>query len=180
MRKIRSYPWAILACASLGCSLMSPPKDSHPGAAEINPKAVTRVYPASATRTAWALTQVMQGDSILDDVKLMVDPKSNESRPFSREEKEKLGIPATKRARDVNYNIQARSKDGHKVGAVIQLKGESEAEVTLLYGVAGDTDLSRLLLDEAGTALEGSLKKPMLWEASEAAQPPARPKPPVE
>ncbi len=173
MRETTTLLGAIIASATFGCATMNPGKESHPGATEINPKAVTRVYHASATRVAWATTQVMSNDSILDDVKLMADPKSNESRPFSREEKEKLGIPATKLgAKDVNYNIQAKSKDGHRVGVVIQLKGEADAEVTLLYGVAGDTDLSRLLLDEVGTALDGPLKKPMLWKASEAASPP--------
>ncbi len=169
MRKTSVLLWATIASATFGCATMRPSKESHPGATEINPKAVTRVYHASATRVAWAMTQVMSKDSILDDVKLMVDPKSNESRPFTREEKEKLGIPSTKlAAKDVNYNIRAKSKDGHRVGVVIQLKDEEDAEVTLLYGVAGDTDLSRLLLDEVSTTLEGPLKKPMLWKSSEA------------
>ena len=172
MRKTILPLWATIASATLGCATMRPSKDAHPGATEINPKAVTRVYHASATRVAWAMTQVMSGDSILDDVKLMIDPKSNESRPLSKSEREALGLPAMSiSARDVNYNIQAKSKDGHRVGVVIQVKGDSESEVSILYGAAGDKDLSRVILDQVDVAIKGPVKNPGLWKASDANKP---------
>ncbi len=177
MRQTAPFLWAILACALPGCATMKGGKDRHPGNVQPNPAAVVRTYPASATRVSWALTQVMKKDPILDDVKLMVDPQSNESRPLSHGEREALGMSALKvAARDLNYNITAKSKDGHRVGAVVQIKGDSDSEVTLLYGTAGDPELSRALLDEVQTALAGPVKDPGLTRAS--ASKPKRP--PVE
>lgn len=174
MRKAAPVRWAIAASTLLGCSAMRSAQDRHPGAVDRNPQAVTRVYPASATRVAWAMGQVMSQDPILDDVKVMVDPQSNESRPLSPAEREKLGFTRLKvGTRDVNYNITAKSKDGHRVGVVIQLKGESDAEVSLLYGVAGDPELSRAILDEVGVALAGPVKDPGVSRAS-ASKPSAR------
>lgn len=174
MRKAAPARWAILASALVGCSAMKSAQDRHPGVVEPNPNAVTRVYPASATRVAWAMGRVMSQDSILEDVKVMVDPQSNESRPLDPAEREKLGYSRLKvGARDVNYDITAKSKDGHRVGAIVQLKGDSQAEVTLLYGVAGDAELSRVLLDEVEVALAGPAKDPGVSKAS-ASKPAAR------
>jgi hypothetical protein len=158
-----------------GCSTMRPAKDRFPGAVDANPKAVNRVYHASATRVAWAMAQVMSKDPILDDVKVVVDPQSNESRPLSTAERDKLGVSRLKiGSHDMNYNVTAKSKDGHRVGAVIFLKGESDAEVSLLYGVAGDPELSRAILDEVEVALAGPLKDPGITRASTAKAPPKK------
>lgn len=176
MRKAAPVHWAIVACALHGCSTMKTANERYPGVVDRNPNAVTRVYPASATRVAWAMTQVMMNDPILDDVRLMVDPQSNESRSLSRSEREKLGVGIARR--DVDYDIRAKSKDGHPVGAVVQLKGDSAAEVTLLYGVAGDPELSRSIFERVGAALDGPARDPGLWKASDAR--PARPRPPAQ
>jgi len=170
MRQAATLSGALVLLALQGCSVMRPSGgSSHPGIQDRNPSAVIRTYPASATRVAWAMAQVMTDDSILDDVKLMIDPKSNESRPLPKAEREALGLPAMSiSARDVNYNIQAKSKDGRRVGALIQIKGEFESEVSLLYGSMGDADLSRVLLDGVDVAIKGPVKNPGLWKASDA------------
>lgn len=167
MRRSATVRWAMVASTVIGCSTMRPAKDRFPGAVDANPKAVNRVYPASATRVAWAMAEVMSKDPILDDVQVMVDPQSNESRPFSDAERDKLGISRHKiGSHDVNYDITAKSKDGHRVGAIIFLKGESDAEVSLLYGVGGDPELSRALFDQVEVALGGPLKDPGIRKAS--------------
>ena len=163
---------AVLSSALAGCPGLHPStKSGHPGIQDQNPHAVIRTYPASATRTAWALTAVMSGDSILEDVKLMIDPQSNESRPLPKAEREALGLPSMSiSARDVNYNIMAKSKDGKRVGVVIAMKGEAESEVSILYGSMGEPDLCKVLLDEVETAIKGPVKNPGLWKASAAAK----------
>ncbi len=172
MRMSATVRWAIVASTMIGCSTMRPAKDRFPGAVDQNPRAVNRVYPASATRVAWAMAEVMSKDPILDDVQVMIDPQSNESRPFSPAEREKLGGSHLKHgAHDANYDITAKSKDGHRVGAVIFLKGESDAEVSLLYGVAGDPEMSRALLDQVEAALNGPLKDPGIKKATTAKAP---------
>ena len=67
-----------------------------------------------------------------------------------------LGISLLTPANDVNWDLKARSKDGHPVTVAVRLKGESGAEVSVLYGFAGDPDLSKDLLDK----LELALAKP--------------------
>ena len=163
---------AVFSLAFPGCSVMhSSTKADHPGIQDLNPHAVVRTYPASATRTAWAMTEVMSKDSILEDVKLMIDPQSNESRPLPKAEREALGLPAMSiSARDVNYNIMARSKDGKRVGVVVAIKGEAESEVSILYGSVGEPDLCKVLLDEVEVAIKGTVKNPGLWKASAAAK----------
>ena len=172
MRMSATVRWAVVASSLIGCSTMRPAKDRFPGAVDANPKAVNRVYSASATRVAWAMAEVMSKDPILDDVQVMVDPQSNESRPLSQAERDKLGVSRLKvGSHDVNYDITAKSKDGHRVGAVIFLKGESDAEVSLLYGVAGDPEMSRAILDQVEVALNGPLKDPGIKKASTARAP---------
>ena len=132
---------------------------------------MVRTYPASATRVAWAMTEVMSKDSILDDVKLMIDPQSDESRPLPRPERDALGLPSMSiSARDKNYNIMAKSKDGKRVGVVIAMKGEAESEVSILYGAVGEADLSKVLLDEVEVAIKGPVKNPGLWKAADASK----------
>jgi hypothetical protein len=173
----RSAPsrWALVACLFCGCSTMKGASERHPGVVDKNPAAVTRVYPASATRVAWALTEVMKKDSIIDDVQLMVDPQSNDSRALSATEREALGVGKfNKLTRDVNYNIKAKSKDGHPIGALVLLKGESSAEVSLLYGSSGDPELSRALLDEVEVALTKPVTDPGVIKAAAAAKTPRK------
>ncbi len=170
MRRAAILAGTLLILAAMhGCATVRSGGSKHPGIQDVNPHAVIRTYPVSATRLAWAMTDVMTRDPILDDVKLMIDPQSNESRPLPHAEREALGLsPMAVTARDVNYNIQAKSKDGQRVGVVIQIKGESDSEVSLLYGVAGDPGLSRAILDEVEVALKGPVKNPGLWKASAA------------
>jgi hypothetical protein len=167
MRMSATVRWAIVASTLVGCSTMRSAKDRFPGAVDANPKAVNRVYPASATRVAWAMAEVMSKDPILEDVQVVVDPQSNESRPLSQAERDKLGVSRLKvGSHDVNYDITAKSKDGHRVGAVIFLKGESDAEVSLL-----DPEMSRAILDQVEVALNGPLKDPGIKKASAAKAP---------
>ena len=179
MRPHRS--WIILAVAALGagglagCSTTRSGESRHPGVVEKNPNAVIRTYPASATRVAWALTDVMKKDPILEDVQLMVDPQSNDSRSLSHQEREALGLTGTRALkRDVNYNITAKAKNGHRVGVLVLLKGEREAEVSMLYGAVGDAELSRALLDSVDAAMTGPLKDPGLSQASASRSAPNR------
>ena len=158
----------------LGCATTRSPEARYPGIVEQNPNATVRTYPASATRVAWALTEVMQKDAVLEDVKLMVDPQATDTRSFSRVEKQALGLTGVNALhRDANYNITARSKDGLRVGALVLLKGDSAAEVSILYGPVGDEGMSKLLLDEVDTVMAGPLKDPGLTQAV-ATKPAAR------
>lgn len=169
-------PWTVLAVAALalggavglgGCSTTRSGEARHPGVVDKNPNATVRTYPASATRVAWALTDVMKKDPVLEDVQLMVDPQSNDSRAFAHQEREALGLTGMKALkRDVNYNITAKAKNGHRVGVLVLLKGDHEAEVSMLYGAVGDIDLSRVLLDQVDAAMAGPLRDPGLAQAS--------------
>ena len=60
----------------------------------------------------------------------------------------------------MNYNITAKSKDGHPVAVAVRLKGESGSEVSVLYGFAGDPELSRDLLDKVEAALAAPGQRP--------------------
>ena len=161
--KIKTVAALAIAVGVVGCATTRSAEDRHPGVVEKNPNATIRTYPASATRVAWALTEVMQKDGVLEDVKLMVDPQSNDSRPLSHTEKQALGLSGMKTMqRDVNYNITAKSKDGHRVGVLVLLKGDSSAEVSMLYGAVGDVEMSRILLDQVETVMAGPLKDPGL------------------
>lgn len=172
--------WALALVVPLGagCAVTRPASDRHPGVTEQSPGAVVRAYPASATRVAWALTEVMRKDKILDDVQLMVDPQSRDSRAFSHVERQALGYSGLKSLqRDVNYNITAKSKDGHRVGALVLLKGDSGAEVSLLYGTVGDAEMSKVLLDQVESTLAGPLHDPGISPASATAKTAKRPAP---
>lgn len=149
-----------------GCATTRSADERHPGVVEINPNATVRTYPGSATRVAWALTDVMRKDPILEEVQLMVDPQSNDSRALAHKEREALGLGGSKAfKRDVNYNITAKSKDGKRVGALVLLKGNDSAEVSMLYGPVGDVEMSRNLLDQVNVAMAGPLKDPGLAQA---------------
>ena len=172
---MRPHPaWNVAATAALlisigaaGCAVTRSGEARHPGVVEKNPNATVRAYPASATRVAWALTEVMKKDPILEDVTLMVDPQSRDSRSLTHAEKQALGFSGVKTLqRDVNYNITAKSKDGQRVGVLVLLKGESDAEVSMLYGPVGDPELSRVLLDQVDTAMVGPLKDPGIAQAA--------------
>ncbi len=163
-----------VALGVVGCATTRTGESRHPGVVDKNPNATVRTYPASATRVAWALTEVMRKDDVLEDVKLMIDPQSNDSRPLAHTEKQALGLTGMKSMqRDVNYNILAKSKDGHRVGVLVLLKGDSSAEVSMLYGAVGDPEMSRVLLDQVDAVMAGPLKDPGLSQAS-ASKPAAK------
>ena len=160
-------PALIITCAVVGCATTRSGEARYPGVVEKNPNAAIRTYPASATRVAWALTEVMKKDAILEEVNLMVDPQAKDSRPLSHSEKQALGLSGMKTMqRDVNYNITAKSKDGQRVGVLVLLKGDSGAEVSMLYGAVGDPALSKILLDEVEVVMAGPLKDPGLAQTS--------------
>ena len=164
-----------VALGVVGCATTRTGESRHPGVVDKNPNATLRTYPGSATRVAWALTDVMRKDEVLEDVKLMIDPRSNDSRPLSHTEKQALGLTGMKSMqRDVNYNILARSKDGHRVGVLVLLKGDSSAEVSMLYGAVGDPEMSRVLLDQVDAVMAGPLKDPGLSQASASKPAPKR------
>ena len=60
----------------------------------------------------------------------------------------------------MNFNITARSKDGHPITVAVRLKGEAGSEVSILYGSAGDPDLSRDLLDKAEASAQQARQGP--------------------
>ncbi len=157
----------IAAAGVVGCATTRSGEARYPGVVEQNPNATLRTYPASATRVAWALTDVMKKDSVLDDVKLMVDPQATDTRAFTHAEKQALGLSGVNSLhRDANYNITAKSKDGQRVGVLVLMKGDANAEVSMLYGPVGDPDMSKALLDEVETAMAGPLKDPGVSQAS--------------
>ena len=160
MRRAAPLSWAIVVCLIQGCSTMRPQASQHPGLTDRNPNAVTRTFPASATLVAQRLADVMSEDSIIDNVSMTPDPSSKEFRNFSRADRQALGISLLTPANDVNYNITAKSKDGHPVAVAVRLKGGSGSEVSVLYGFAGEPDLSRDLLDKVEVALTKPSKDP--------------------
>ena len=154
MRRAASYACLVVGCLALGCTTMRPLGTSaHPGITESNPNAVTRVFSASATLVAQKMADVMAADKILENIAMTPDSSSREFRNFSRGDRQALGISLLTPANDVNYNITAKSRNGHQVAVAVRLKGESGSEVSVLYGFAGDADLSRDLLDKAEAAL---------------------------
>ena len=158
MRRAAPLSRVMLACLALGCSTMHPRASDHPGITEPNPNAVNRVYSASATIVAQTVADVMSRDSIIEGVSMTPDTSSKEFRNFTRADRQRLGISLLTPANDVNYNIKAKSKDGRPIAVAVRLKGESSAEVSLLYGFAGEDDLSRDILDKVGFALEAPPK----------------------
>jgi hypothetical protein len=58
----------------------------------------------------------------------------------------------------VNFDIKARCKDGSPVTVAVRLKGESSAEVGIVYGFGGEPDLSRDLLDKVEKVLTAPSK----------------------
>jgi hypothetical protein len=115
---------------------------------------------------ARTLADVMSEDSIIDNVSMAPD-KGREFRNFSRADRQALGIAMLTPTNDVNYNITARSKDGHPITVAVRLKGDSGSEVSILYGSSGDPELSRDLLDKAEAALAARPSKdPGLARAS--------------
>ena len=176
MRKAAPLTWAIVACLVHGCSTMKP---QHPGITDMNPNAITREFPHTATMVAQTMADVMSSDMIIDNVSMKPDPQSKEYRNFSRAERQQLGISLLTPANDVNYNITAKSKDGHPIAVAVRLKGASSAEVSLLYGFSGDTDLSKDILDKVEAQLAKAPKDPGLAKtaaskASASGKAPAR------
>jgi hypothetical protein len=156
MRRAAPLSWAVVVCLVQGCSTMKPHGPEHPGLTDLNPNATTRTFSSSATLVAQTMADVMSSDSILDNVSMKPDTQSREYRNFSRADRRALGISPLTPANDVNYNITAKSKDGHPVAVAVRIKGDSGSEVSVLYGFAGDPGLSRDLLDK----VEANLAKP--------------------
>jgi hypothetical protein len=164
MRKVAPYSCLIVGCLVFGCSTMRKSGSQHPGITDPSPNAVTRAFPASATLVAGRLADVMATEPILENIAMTPDTTSREARKFSKADREALGISPLKPETDVNYNITAKCKDGQQVAVQVRLKGESGSEVSVLYGFAGDPELSRDLLDKLETVLkspskDGSLAK---------------------
>jgi hypothetical protein len=157
---------AVLATMAAGCSIMGSQASKHPGITDENPDAVTRVFPATATQMAQIMTDVMSADPILDKVS-MTPSGGREFRNFSRSERKVLGMSALEMANDVNYDINAKSKNGHPVIVAVRLKGEASCELSVLYGSRGDEDLSKDLLDKAQAMLASASQNPTLKKAAE-------------
>ena len=141
-----------------------------------SPNAVTRTFPASASLVARTMADVMAQDPILDEVAMSPDTSSKEYRNFSRADRQALGISPLTLANDVNFNIRAKCKDGFPVAATIRLKGESSAEVSVLYGFGGEPDLSRDLLDKVQAALAAPAKDKDVAVARTAGTPTSSPR----
>ncbi len=177
MRRAALISCGMVAIATLssGCSSMRPMASSpHPGITDRNPNAITRAFPASATRVAWTLEEAMAADPILEKVAMNPDVASKEFRNFSKADRQDLGISRLTPANDVNYNITARSKDGHPVAVAVRIKGDSGCEVSVLHGFAGDSDLSRDLLDKVQFSLASPAGDPAVARASGMSRKPER------
>jgi hypothetical protein len=159
----------ILGCLAPGCSTMRP-HHQYLGVTQPNANAVVREFPVSATLAAGRLTDIMTADPILENVELAPEA-SKEFRNFTKADREALGIGLLPPSNDVNYNIKARCKDGSPVGVVIRLKGESGSEVSVVYGLGGDPDLSRDLLDKLQAALTAPNQTPPKGQTAKAKKP---------
>ena len=141
-----------------------------------NPKAVNRVYPASATRVAWAMAEVMSKDPILDDVKVMVDPQSNESRPLSHGRAREAGdLPAQARLarRELQHHGQvARTATASASSSTSRASPTPRSACSTAS--AGDPELSREILDEVEAALAGPAEGPGIGEGGRPPRPPRR------
>jgi hypothetical protein len=155
MRTVAPISLAIIASLAFGCSTMGSKSSNHPGITDNNPDLVVREFPATATQMAKVMVDVMAADPILDNAS-MKPAGGREYRNFSKAEREALGVSMLERGNDVNWNLEARSKDGHPVAVAIRLKGEAACEISVLYGSRGDVDLSKDLLDKAQASLEQS------------------------
>jgi hypothetical protein len=164
MRRAAPISLALVASLAFGCSTMGPRGSNHPGITDDNPDAVTRVYPATATQMAKIMADVMANDTILDNVS-MTPAGGREYRNFSKADREALGITNLTLSNDVNWNVQAKSKNGHPVTVAIRLKGESSCEISVLYGSRGNDEFSKDLLDKAQELLAKAAKDPAVSRA---------------
>jgi hypothetical protein len=162
----------MITSLALGCSTMGSRGSDHPGITDGNPDLVVREFPATATQMAKIMVDVMAADPILEHAS-MKPAGGREYRNFSKAERETLGVSMLERGNDVNWNLEARSKDGHPVGVAIRLKGEASCEISVLYGSQGDNELSKDLLDKAQASLEKSKSDVAVTKtsASKAAKP---------
>ena len=143
----------VVSGLGLGCSTMHPAASQHPGVIDAKPGAVVRSFPASSTLVSERMVDVMRREEILQDVVMYHDPASKECRSFSRLDRQLLGISPLTPANDVNFEVKAKCKDGSPVIVAVRLKGDHEAEASVLYGFGGDNDLARDLLDKVESAL---------------------------
>ena len=166
MRRDAPLSLVIVVCLLHGCSTIRPGGSQHPGLTDVSPNAITRTFSASATLVAHTMADVMSADEILDNIAMTPDTASREFRNFSRADRQALGISMLTPTNDVNYNITAKSKDGHPVTVAVRLKGDSGSEVSVLYGSGGDPDLSREILDKTESALARPPKEPSVAKTS--------------
>ena len=164
MRKAVPFFGLVCLCVVVGCSSTGL-RGKHPGQVDRNPDAVTREFPTSATRMAKIMADVMGADPVLDDVN-MVPSQGREFRNFTRAQREELGISMLTPANDVNYDLTARSKDGHPVAVSVRLKGDTSCEVSVLYGSQGDEGFSKDLLDKAQEMMAGTIRDPAVTKMS--------------
>ncbi len=156
MRRTGPFSCLIVGCMVLGCSTLHPSAYQHPGITQPAPNAVIQTFPASSTLVAERMVDVMKQDDILENVVMYHDPANRECRSFSKADRQALGISPLTLANDVNFEIKAKCKDGAPVTAAVRLKGDSGAEVSVVYGFGGDPDLSRDLLDKVEAVLTKS------------------------
>jgi len=110
----------------------------------------------------------MKQEAILDNVVMYHDPANRECRNFSKADRQTLGISLLTPANDVNFDIKAKCKDGSPVIVAIRLKGESSAEVSVVFGYGGDPDLSGDLLDKLQAVLTAPVKDKALAKTAGA------------
>jgi hypothetical protein len=168
MRRAVPVTWVFIVCLIQGCSTIRHRVVEHPGITEANPNAVVREFHATSTQVARTIADVMSEDSIIVNVVMTPDTSSREARNFTKAERQTLGIPPLEPTTDVNYNVSARSRNGHPITVAVRLKGEAGSEVSVLYGTAGDLDLSRDILDKTGARLVTPAKDPAITKASGA------------
>lgn len=156
MRWAAFFSSLVVVGLNFGCSTLHPSAYQHPGITDPDPNAVTRTFEATSTLVAERLVDVMKQEEILENVVMYHDPANRECRSFTRADRQALGISPLTPANDVNFDVKAKCKNGQPVTVAVRLKGPSGAEVSILYGFAGDAELSRDLLDKVANVLAKS------------------------
>jgi hypothetical protein len=166
MRGTAPFLFLIVGCLAFGCSTINPSAYQHPGITQPVAGSVTRTFPASATFVAERMVDVMKEEAILENVVMYHDPANKECRKFSKADRQALEISPLTPANDVNFEIKAKCKDGSPVVVAVRLKGESSAEVSVMYGYGGEPDLSRDLLDKVQAVLTSPAKDSAVAKAA--------------
>ena len=155
MRKEALVRGVAAACLfATGCGLMPGGRNNFPGIVEPNPYAVNETFQEPAFRVAQSMQEVLAADPFYKEVTLIAEPRSRGSRPLSREQRAALGPNAP--TRDVNFALTAKTVNNHRVAAVIQLKGETGSEASVLFDSSGDPEMSRSVLESVEARLAGA------------------------